>query len=209
MQITNSLISKLGASALIASGVGVAGWKIGFQKQEKEKVSKYLTKIGRVLASENSDWERLKEFYSKETNSHPISNIPKDNITPQLIKDWCSLELEKVVTNQTEDHLLLVESWCSKPQKLSERLGSIGKNKLDTEGSGDTSTWTKYVEEYKVPTVGKNIQKKSSTGDKWEDFENNTINEQILKDWCKGYEASHFKHEKDVLFEKYLRWCSK
>ncbi|AEG72800.1 hypothetical protein MHF_0528 [Mycoplasma haemofelis Ohio2] len=176
------------------------------QKPEKEIVSKYLTRIGRTPASD-ADWESLKDFYSKESDSHPISGIPKANITPKSIKDWCSSELSKTTEDQAEAHLLLIESWCSKPQKLSERLSAIGKVKLDTTGSEDT--WSKYKEEYKTSSTGKTIQKKSSSGDKWEDFESSTVNEQVLKDWCKGHEGSHFKHRKDVLFEKYVRWCSK
>ncbi|AEG72807.1 hypothetical protein MHF_0535 [Mycoplasma haemofelis Ohio2] len=209
MQITGTLAAKLAAALLAASGIGVAGWKISSNKSEPEVVSLYLTRIGRSLASTDAEWESLKDFYSKESAIHPISGISKDQIKKESIRDWCNSELSKIAKEQTESHLLLIESWCSKPQKLSERLSSVGKSKLDNTGETDSTTWTKYESEYKKSENQLKIKKKDSSSSTWSDFNNSEATVQILKEWCKEHEDDHFKHQKDVLFEKYEKWCSK
>ncbi|AEG73149.1 hypothetical protein MHF_0891 [Mycoplasma haemofelis Ohio2] len=212
--MTNALLAKIGASFFALSGAGALGWKLVFDKPKEKTVNSYLLSRGRELPTNDQDWNKIKDFYSKEESENPINGIPKTGITKEKIKVWCEQEAQKPFKDHSSDQLHLIEAWCSKSRTLSEQIAVLGKKKLDTEtakdNNPDKTVWDSKEASYKVAGHGFKIKKKNS-GDtnNWVDLPETEGTSDLMKTWCKEHSDKHFKYHEDTLFQTWQKWCSK
>ncbi|AEW45492.1 hypothetical protein MHC_03160 [Mycoplasma haemocanis str. Illinois] len=204
-----STITKLSIGTVVAGGTGVAGWQIVSHINSRKTIAFYLSNKGRMVANSESSWQKLLSFYKSE-KSDAISSLSKVNISHKDIKDWCLKETSKAFDGAEKNHLLLVESWCSEPKTLEEQIALKGRRKLSTDTSqspnSDQTTWSSHKEAYKQEGDTYKIQQ-SSDNNNWTDVAKGNATEDLMKKWCKAQESQHFKHEEDILFQTYSKWC--
>ncbi|AEG72996.1 hypothetical protein HF1_06530 [Mycoplasma haemofelis str. Langford 1] len=216
----NPAFLKGSAALAAASGSATAGaYFAGAFNGEDKSFRNYLKTIKRDEASTSEDWAKLKELYSSDSNADRIPNITKENLTSNIkpLSDWCESKLK---SNYNDAEKNLVESWCSKSVKISERLSYFGLSSLNTATTGgttnaDDSTWDTKSSKYGADTTSDatlkihEINNGSSAPKTLGNELGSTATKEQLKKWCDWAKDQAYQHEESVLFKRYKHWCTK
>ncbi|AEG72990.1 hypothetical protein MHF_0720 [Mycoplasma haemofelis Ohio2] len=130
-----------GSLAFVATSGTVAGgaYLSGAFGKEDKSFRNYLKSIKRVEASTKEDWDTLNFLYAKESVENPIPNISKSSVSSDASKitKWCETKLTSDFVKSEAD---LVESWCSKPMKIVDRLPYFDLSPLNTSTAQESTT---------------------------------------------------------------------
>ncbi|AEW45230.1 hypothetical protein MHC_01820 [Mycoplasma haemocanis str. Illinois] len=208
-----SLIAKISAGMAGIGAVSVGGAFMAYKSSNKNSITKYLNSLGRKIAESDEDWSLIKKNYSIDKENIPIPGIPKDSIETKLndLKRWCKDGLKEEFAREKAEKgdYNLIQTWCTKPVKISDHLKHMKLTSLDTSGSGDDDSWNKLKNTY--PNGGLKINSINTTGsNKTEGEELSSVDDiKKMKDWCSFTSEKYFKHSEDTLFKRYKYFCTK
>ncbi|AEW45268.1 hypothetical protein MHC_02010 [Mycoplasma haemocanis str. Illinois] len=209
---------SLSSKAVVSiAGVGVVsggGAFVTYKFLTKNTIEKYLNSLHRELAISDEDWELIKNNYSSDKEESPISNIPKSSINSKLndLKKWCRDNLNEEFSREKANKggYNLIQSWCTKPVKISSYLKYLKLAALDTTGGGDDATWNKLKDAYPKGEGLKINEITNQDNNKKEGAIINSLSDsQKLKAWCSWSADQYFKHQEDSLFKRYKHFCTK